>query len=50
MSDIFAASKSDIIQIRSLIPYSTPPLIIADATAAKVRSEEAVMSVLNFSV
>lgn len=34
--DIFAASKSDIIQIRSLFPYSTPQLIIADATAAKV--------------
>jgi len=34
--DVFAASKSDIVQIRSLFPYSTPQLIIADATAAKV--------------
>ena len=50
--DIFAASKSDIIQIRSLFPYSTP-LIIADATAVKVGTEagqEAVISVLNLSV
>ena len=34
--DVFAASNSDIIQIRSLFPYSTSVLIIADATAAKV--------------
>lgn len=34
---VFAASKSDIVQIRSIIPDSTPQLILADATAAKVR-------------
>jgi len=33
---VFAASKSDIVQFRSLFPYSTPQLLLADATAAKV--------------
>lgn len=33
---VFATSKSDIVQVRSIIPYSTPHLLIADATAAKV--------------
>ena len=33
---IFATSKSDIVQLRSLIPYGVPHLLLADATAAKV--------------
>ena len=34
---IFTASKSDVVQIRSLFPDSTPQLLLADAAAAKVR-------------
>ena len=34
--DIFAASKSDIVQLRSLFPNHVPELLLADATAAKV--------------
>ena len=34
--DIFAASKSDIVQLRSLFPNYVPQLLLADATAAKV--------------
>lgn len=33
---VFATSKSDIVQVRSIIPYNTPHLLLADATAAKV--------------
>lgn len=33
---VFAASKSDIVQIRSVVPCHTPQLLVADATAAKV--------------
>ena len=33
---IFAASKSDIVQIRSLFPFCTQQLLLADATAVKV--------------
>ena len=35
--DIFEASKSDIVQLKSLVPYAVPQLLIADATATKVR-------------
>ena len=51
--DVFAASKSDIVQIRSLFPFGVPQLVTADATAVKVGPEagrEAVVFVLNFSV
>jgi hypothetical protein len=34
--DVFAASNSDIVQLRSLFPCSIPQLLLADATAAKV--------------
>ena len=33
---VFAASNSDIVHLRSLLPSNTPQLLIADATAAKV--------------
>ena len=33
----FAASNSDIVHLRSLLPSKIPQLLIADATAAKVR-------------
>jgi len=33
---VFAASKSDIVHLRSLFPSKTPQLLVADATAAKV--------------
>ena len=33
---IFARSKSDIVQFRSLFPYCIPQLLLADATATKV--------------
>ena len=36
--DIFAASKSDIVQLRSLFPGYVPHLLLADATATKVDS------------
>jgi hypothetical protein len=35
---VFATSKSDIVQIRSLFPYGIPQLLLADATAIKVTS------------
>jgi len=34
--DVFAASKSDIVQLRSVFPDCTPRLLLADATAVKV--------------
>ena len=34
---IFAASKADIVQLRTLFPRCVPQLLLADATAAKVR-------------
>ena len=33
---VFAASKSDIVQLRSIFPCRAPELLVADATAAKV--------------
>jgi cytochrome P450 len=33
---VFAASNSDVIHLRSLVPYNIPQLLIADATASKV--------------
>lgn len=33
---VFAASASDIIQLRSLLRYGTPQLLLADTTATKV--------------
>ena len=35
---VFAASESDIVQLRSLLPDATPRLLLADATAIKVES------------
>ena len=34
--DIFASSKSDVVQLRSLFPFGIPQLVLADATAIKV--------------
>ena len=34
--DVFVTSKSDIVLLRSLYPSSSPQLLLADATAAKV--------------
>jgi len=33
---VFAASKSDIVQLRSVFRFRVPRLLVADATAAKV--------------
>jgi hypothetical protein len=49
---IFAASNSDIVQLRSLLPFGVPQLLLADATATKVGpvSFEVVVIMFNSSM
>ena len=50
--DVFGASKSDIVQLRSLVPHDVPQLLLADATATKVgpRCFEWTLTMLNLSI
>lgn len=48
---VFAASKSDIVQLRSVVPARNPQLLLADATAIKVgRALKWASSELNLSL